>query len=120
MKSISLVIVIIVSLISIAMLTLIERKVIGSCQRRLGPEKSGLYGLLHPISDGVKLAIKEMSTPKNGNVSLFYISSMISLFISVFVWSILPVTREIYDINHNILLILALSSISIYGLLLSG
>ena len=117
---ISYIIIIITTIISIALLTLIERKVIGSSQRRLGPETTGYGGILQPIADGLKLIMKQMITPIKGNISLFYFSAIISFLISILIWSVLPVTTEIYDMNHNILIILALSSISIYGILLSG
>lgn len=113
-------IIIITMLLSVAFLTLIERKVISSSQRRLGPNTSFYSGLAQPVVDGIKLAIKQVITPKNGNIELFYISSIISFIVSLLIWIVLPLKIEIVDISHNLLVILALSSISIYGMLLSG
>ena len=66
-------------LISVAYLTLLERKVLGYSQLRKGPNIVGVYGVLQPLADGVKLFSKEMVVPYHANIFLFVISPVIAL-----------------------------------------
>jgi NADH-quinone oxidoreductase subunit H len=65
-------------LIAVAYFTLVERKVIGGIQRRRGPNVVGLYGLLQPLADGLKLLLKETILPSRSNVSLFLLAPVLT------------------------------------------
>lgn len=108
-------------LISIALLTLGERKIMGSIQRRKGPNIVGIYGILQPFSDGLKSILKENILPQNTTIYYIY-APFISLIISLLLWAVIPfnINIIIYDINYSLLLILAITSISIYGILYGG
>ena len=109
-------------LISIAMLTLFERKLLGSMQRRLGPNTTGFFGALQPISDGLKLVIKEFLIPSESYRKIFILSSLLSLIMSLSIWIVIPlfIGLPLVEINNNILLGLVISGIAIYSILLSG
>lgn len=109
-------------LLSIAFLTLAERKIMGSMQRRLGPNMVGIYGLLQPIADGVKLFLKEAVLPSSANSDLFIFASVLSLFLSFVAWAVIPFGKGlvISDLNLGLLYILAISALGVYGFLFSG
>ena len=108
-------------LLSIAFFTLAERKVMGTIQRRKGPNSVG-FGILQPIADGVKLIIKEATTPMTSNFFLFLLAPMITIMLSLFTWVIIPFNHAfiIADINFSILFYLAVSSLAVYGLIFAG
>lgn len=109
-------------LISIAYLTLAERKILGYTQSRKGPNVVGIYGLLQPLADGLKLFTKEMLIPNHVNIFLYYFAPILALTLSLIVWSLLPFGNSIIlsDLNLGILIIFALSSIGVYAILISG
>jgi len=115
-------IVIIPLLISVAYFTLAERKILGAIQRRRGPNVIGIYGLLQPLSDGFKLFVKESIIPSNSNKFIFVLSPIITFVISLMGWSIIPFDKysTLAEINLGILYILAVSSLGVYGIILSG
>jgi len=115
-------IVIIPLLISVAYFTLAERKILGAIQRRRGPNVIGVYGLLQPLSDGFKLFVKESIIPSNSNKFIFVLSPIITFVISLMGWSIIPFDKysTLAEINLGILYILAVSSLGVYGIILSG
>lgn len=114
-------IIIVSVLISLAYLTLAERKVMASMQRRVGPNVVGVYGLLQPIMDGVKLILKESITPTHSNKLLYNMAPIGSLILALILWSVIPINGSTYtDLTYDILYILAISSISILTVLWSG
>nr|ALO20719.1 NADH dehydrogenase subunit 1 [Physalia physalis]WJJ69958.1 NADH dehydrogenase subunit 1 [Physalia sp.]CUS58597.1 TPA: NADH dehydrogenase subunit 1 [Physalia physalis] len=115
-------IIIVPVLISVAYLTLAERKVLGYTQTRKGPNVVGIYGVLQPLADGVKLFSKEMVIPNHVNIILYLFSPIMALSLSLIVWSLLPLgeTSTMADINLGLLLIFAFSSVSVYAILISG
>ena len=115
-------IIIIFLLISVAYFTLAERKILGAIQRRRGPNVIGIYGLLQPLSDGFKLFVKESILPSNSNKFIFIFSPIITFFISLMGWGIIPFSKYavLSEINLGILYILAVSSLGVYGIILSG
>jgi NADH-quinone oxidoreductase subunit H len=119
---IKILIVVLPMLIAIAYLTLIERKVISSIQRRKGPNTVGFFGLLQPFADALKLIIKETILPSIANRIIFLIAPIITLSLSLMSWVVLPFDFGIVlsDINLGIIYIFAVSSLGVYGIIISG
>jgi len=109
-------------LISVAYLTLAERKIMGSMQQRKGPNVIGFLGLLQPLADGLKLLIKETVVPTNANTFSFIFAPVLTLFLSLFGWSLIPFSYNSFyvDIDLSLLFIFAVSSLGVYGIILSG
>ena len=109
-------------LIGVAYLTLAERKILASMQLRKGPNVVGVFGILQPLADGVKLFSKETILPTMSNVGLFIIAPILSLAFSMLGWAVIPWGEGIVisDISVGILWIFAVSSISVYAVLMSG
>ena len=109
-------------LISVAFVTVAERKTMGSMQRRLGPNVVGFYGLLQPFADALKLLLKEYVAPTQSNIILFFIGPIITLIFSLLGYAVVPYGPglTIADLNLGILYSLAVSSLSTYGILLAG
>lgn len=109
-------------LISVAYLTLAERKIIGYSQTRKGPNVVGIYGLLQPLADGLKLFSKEMVIPNHVSIFLYFFSPILALTLGLVVWGLLPLNfySVMSDINLGLLIIFALSSVGVYAILMSG
>jgi NADH-quinone oxidoreductase subunit H len=109
-------------LIAVAYLTLIERKVIASMQRRKGPNVIGFFGLLQPFADVLKLIVKETIVPSVSNRLIFLSAPIITLFFSLMGWAVVPVgPQQVFsDINLGVIYVLAVSSVGVYGIILSG
>ena len=109
-------------LIGVAFLTLLERKSMASFQSRRGPNVVGFFGLLQPISDGLKLLLKETILPYKSSYLLFCIAPLLSFAVSLLLWFIIPLWSNAIVIHTNlgILLLLGFSSLNVYGVLLSG
>ena len=119
---ISFLIIVLPVLISVAYLTLAERKVMGAMQQRIGPNNVGFFGLLQPLADGLKLLLKETVIPTNANTFGFIFAPILSFLLSLFSWSFIPFSNYSWfvDVNLGILFLLAISSLSVYGIILSG
>ncbi len=121
-------------LLTVAVLTLAERKVLSWMQDRMGPMEVGPYGILQPIADGIKLFFKEDIIPAGANWLLFSLAPIISLIPAFIGFAVVPygpnqeielfgVTIKpfiISDINIGILYVLAFASIGAYGVILGG
>lgn len=109
-------------LLCIALFTLIERKVMSSVQRRKGPNLTGLFGFLQPFADGLKLLIKEIIIPSNSNFFIFLLSPVITFFFTIFIFFMIPFLPGyvVLDSPFSIILLLAVSSLSVHGIIFSG
>lgn len=119
---VKLVVILVPLLISVAYLTLAERKVLGYIQCRKGPNVVGVYGLLQPIADGVKLFTKEIIIPNRVNWFMYILAPILSLTLAFVAWGVIPYGEGIVlsDLGVGILYIFAVSSISVYAVLMSG
>jgi len=109
-------------LIAVAYLTYAERKVIGYIQDRIGPNRVGILGLLQPFADLIKLILKEIIIPKKSNRYLFFIAPLLSLAPSLAAWAVIPFGEGLVvsNVNAGILYVFAMSSLGVYGVLISG
>ena len=109
-------------LLTVAFVTVAERKTMASMQRRLGPNIVGYYGLLQAFADALKLLLKEYISPTQANIILFFLGPVVTLIFSLLGYSVIPYGPglAISDFNLGILYLLAVSSLSTYGILLAG
>jgi len=109
-------------LLTVAFITIAERKTMASMQRRLGPNIVGYYGILQPFADALKLLIKEFIAPTQSNLILFFLGPIITLIFALYGYAVIPYGPgiSIFDFNLGILYILAVSSLATYGILLAG
>ena len=103
-------------------IVLIERKVLADFQVRLGPMRVGPHGLLQPLADALKLLLKEDIIPTDSDQAIFWFAPIISTFTALSAFAVLPLSNWLYvaDVNVGILVILAMSSVGILGIILGG
>jgi NADH-quinone oxidoreductase subunit H len=109
-------------MLCVAYLTLWERKLIGWIQIRIGPNRVGPLGLLQPIADGIKLLFKEIILPTNASPALYLIGPMLAIMPALAAWAVMPFAPEVVlaDVNAGLLYLLALTSLGVYGVIISG
>nr|WMV00271.1 NADH dehydrogenase subunit 1 [Kikihia nelsonensis] len=107
-------------LIGVAFITLLERKVLSYIQIRKGPNKVGFLGILQPISDAIKLFMKENTIPLVSNYLIYIFSPIMGLFNSLLIWSLYPYFINCVSFNFGILFFFCCSSMSVYSLMLTG
>ncbi len=114
-----------------AYMTLLERRLLGKFQIRYGPNRVGPFGLLQPLADGVKLILKESFMPANVDVLVYWLAPALSMITALFVYAVIPFGPEVMlfgrpvalrlaDVDVGILVVLAASSIGVYGIILGG
>lgn len=109
-------------MLAVAYLTLAERKVIGYIQMRIGPNRVGPRGMLQPLADGLKLLMKEVILPSQSNLYLFVVAPVLAIGPALAAWAVMPFDDGLVlaDINAGLLYILAISSMSVYGVVIAG
>ena len=109
-------------LVAVAYLTYAERKVIGAIQLRKGPNVVGPFGLLQPLADGAKLFLKETIFPSGANKVVFVIAPMLTFILALIAWAVIPFDQGwvVADINVGVLYLFAISSLGVYGIIMSG
>ncbi len=109
-------------MLAVAYLTLAERKVIGYIQMRIGPNRVGPRGLFQPIADGLKLLMKEVIVPTRSNLYLFVLAPVLAIGPALAAWAVMPFDASLVlaDINAGLLYVLAITSMSVYGIVIAG
>ena len=109
-------------ILGMAFLTLIERRVIGSIQARIGPNRVGPMGIGQPFADVLKLLVKEIVIPERSSKFLFLLAPLLALIPALCTWAVMPLWPgfTVANINAGLLYILALTSTGVYGIILAG
>lgn len=109
-------------ILAVAYLTYAERKVIAAMQLRIGPNYVGPFGLLQPIADALKLLHKEPIIPTKANPVLFLSAPVITFTLSLLAWAVIPLGPDfvLANINVGVLYLFAISSLSVYGIMIAG
>ncbi|HIH2763678.1 MAG TPA: NADH-quinone oxidoreductase subunit NuoH [Candidatus Azoamicus sp.] len=119
---IKIIVIIVPLMLGVAYLTFIERKVIAYMHDRVGPNRVGPYGLLQPIADAIKLLLKELIIPTKSNKYLYMMAPVLTLGPSLTAWAVIPFNENfsIADLDVGLLFLLAMTSLSVYGIIIAG
>lgn len=117
---INIIILILFVILSVAFLTLLERKVLGYIQNRKGPNKLGLIGIFQPFSDAIKLFTKEQIIPSSSNFLIYFFSPLFILFLSFILWLVFPFVINCINFNYGILFFFCCTGLSVYRIIICG
>ncbi|MEM7282883.1 MAG: NADH-quinone oxidoreductase subunit NuoH [Pseudomonadota bacterium] len=119
---IKIVVILVPLILTVAYFTYAERRVIGSMQARIGPNRVGFWGLLQPFADVIKLLLKEVVVPTNSSRFLFLLAPVLSIMPALAAWAVVPINDEfvLANIDAGLLYVLALTSLGVYGVILAG
>jgi len=109
-------------LVSVAYLTLAERKVLAAMQMRKGPNVVGPFGMMQPFADALKMLMKETIIPTGANRVLFIVAPLLTMTLAMIAWAVIPVNDgwAVANINVGILYLFAISSLGVYGIVIAG
>jgi NADH-quinone oxidoreductase subunit H len=109
-------------LIAVAYFTLIERQILAAIQRRQGPNIVGVFGLLQPLADGLKLFLKETILPKSSNIIIFVLAPVFTFALALSGWIIIPFGDgfSLSNLNVGLLYVFAISSLSVHSVIMAG
>ncbi len=109
-------------LVSVALIVWLDRRVWAFVQKRRGPNVVGPFGLLQTVADALKYIFKEIIIPASANKTIFILAPIITLTLSLIAWAVIPFSNEMVlsDINVGILYLFAISSLSVYGIIMGG
>jgi len=118
----SFVVIVVPLLIAVAFFTLAERKIMAAMQRRSGPHIVGFWGLLQPFADGVKLLTKQTIVPNKSQRTLFMFAPVYTFALALSAWVVIPydINAVIADISLGVVYLLAISTLSVYGIIIAG
>ncbi|MBQ4874760.1 MAG: NADH-quinone oxidoreductase subunit NuoH [Rickettsiaceae bacterium H1] len=129
-KVLQIIMLVIPLILAIAYLTYAERKILSAIQLRLGPTKVGVFGLLQPIADAIKMLVKENIFPTKANKVVFILAPVTTFVLAFIGWAVIPwdakiidgviIPKVIADINVGVLYLLAISSLGVYGIIMAG
>nr|APF47557.1 NADH dehydrogenase subunit 1 [Hygroplitis sinica] len=115
-----LILVMIMNLISVAFLTLFERKIMSLFHYRKGPNKNSFMGIFQPFNDAIKLMTKELFFPKKSSFYIYILSPSLMFILIMMLWMIYPFKTNMLVFEHNLLYFLCFMSLGVYGLILAG
>ena len=109
-------------LIAVAMIVWVDRRVWGLVQLRRGPNVVGPFGLLQTVADALKYIFKEIVIPAGSNKIIFILAPVVTMSLALLAWAVIPFGENIYvtNINVGILYLFAVSSLSVYGIIMAG
>lgn len=117
---INIIILILFVILSVAFLTLLERKVLGYIQNRKGPNKLGLIGIFQPFGDAIRLFTKEQIIPSTSNFLIYFFSPLFILFLSLILWLVFPFAVNCINFNYGILFFFCCTGLSVYRIIICG
>jgi len=109
-------------LVSIALIVWLDRRVWAFVQKRKGPNVVGPFGILQTLADALKFIFKEIIIPASANKVIFVLAPIITLTLALIAWAVIPFSNEMVlaNINVGILYLFAVSSLSVYGIIMGG
>lgn len=109
-------------LVSIALIVWLDRRVWAFVQKRKGPNVVGPFGILQTLADALKFIFKEIIIPASANKVIFVLAPIITLTLALVAWAVIPFSNEMVlaNINVGILYLFAVSSLSVYGIIMGG